>query len=270
MKNIRQSKISYFKPDWAAKAVSAGFTTRNGGVSRPPYNSLNLGSGTDDPKHNVEANRAALVRAFDLTPHLLLTVRQVHGTNILVIDESNPDLTHFQAVESDAIITNQPGIMIGVLVADCFPILLFDPVNRVAAAVHAGWRGAAAGLIGRVVTAMSTHFSSQPADLMAAIGPGIGAHKYLVDRPVRDAFRDGSGYWEAISHEESLGQWQLDIGKSCRLQLEAAGLAGRNIDEVSECTCCHRELFFSHRRDQGATGRQIGFVLLDGEGAPDH
>ncbi|NIQ94621.1 MAG: laccase domain-containing protein, partial [Desulfuromonadales bacterium] len=92
-------------------------------VSRPPYNSLNLGAGTDDPKHNVEANRATLARAFDREPHLLLTVRQVHGTDILIIDEENPDLTHFQDVESDAIITDQPGIMIGVLVADCFPVL---------------------------------------------------------------------------------------------------------------------------------------------------
>ena len=97
---------------------------------------------------------------------------------------------------------------------------------------------------------------------MAAIGPGIGAHKYVVDRPVRDAFREGSGYWDEISSEVSLGQWQLDIGKSCRLQLEAADIATENIDEVKECTCCHRELFFSYRRDQGETGRQIGFVLM--------
>ncbi|NIQ94620.1 MAG: laccase domain-containing protein, partial [Desulfuromonadales bacterium] len=82
------------------------------------------------------------------------------------------------------------------------------------------------------------------------------------DRPVRDAFRAGSGYWEAISDEVSLGQWQLDIGKSCRLQLEAAGISGEKIDAVAECTCCHRELFFSHRRDQGVTGRQMGFVLM--------
>lgn len=263
MKNLRQGKIAYFRPDWVGKEIDAGFTTRNGGVSRPPYNSLNLGFGTDDQKHNVEANRAALARTFDLLPHLLLTVSQVHGTDILIVDESNPDFSHFQGVESDAIITNQPGIMIGVLVADCYPVLLFDPVNKVAAAVHAGWRGAAAGLIGNVVKAMSSHFSSKPADLLAAIGSGIGAHKYQVDRPVREAFRAGSGYWEAISHEVSLGQWQLDIGKSCRLQLEAAGLAGKNIDEVQECTCCHRELFFSHRRDQGVTGRQIGFVLIN-------
>ncbi len=262
MKNKRQGKLSCLVPGWAGNKINAGFTTRNGGVSRPPYNSLNLGAGTDDPKHNVEANRATLARAYDKEPHLLLTVRQVHGTDILIVDDENPDLTHFQDVESDAIITDQPGIMIGVLVADCFPVLIYDPVRKVAAAVHAGWRGAAAGLIGNVVNAMKTHFTCNPADMVAAIGPGIGAHKYLVDRPVRDAFREGSGYWEAISKEVSLGQWQLDISMSCRLQLEAAGIEGVNIDVVDECTCCHRELFFSHRRDQGVTGRQMGFVLM--------
>lgn len=262
MQNKRQGKLSYFSPGWTGERVAAGFTTRNGGVSRPPYNSLNLGAGTEDAKHNIEANRATLTRAFGLEPHLLLTVRQVHGTDILVVDESNPDLTHFQSVESDAIVTDQPGIMIGVLVADCYPVLIHDPVKKTAAAIHAGWRGAAAGIIGKTIKAMKTHFSSRPEDLEAAIGPGIGAHKYLVDRPVRDAFRGGSGYWEAISREISLGQWQLDIGKSCRLQLTAAGVRDENIEEVTECTCCHRELFFSHRRDQGITGRQIGFLLI--------
>ncbi|PLY03239.1 MAG: peptidoglycan editing factor PgeF [Desulfuromonas sp.] len=262
MKNGKKGKISYLQPDWSGRNIEAGFSTRNGGVSRPPYNSLNLGFGTDDPKHNVEANRTALTRAFGLDPNLLLTVRQVHGTDILIVDDENPDLSHFQKVESDAIITDQPGIMIGILVADCYPVLIHDPVRQVAAAIHAGWRGAAAGLIGLTIKAMQSHFSCIPADMMVAIGPGIGAHKYLVDRPVRDAFRDGSGFWEAISSESSLGQWQLDIGQSCRIQLEAAGIIGANIDVVRECTCCHRELFFSHRRDQGVTGRQLGFVML--------
>lgn len=264
MKTCRQGKISFMQPSWGgSQTVRAGFTTRNGGSSRPPYNSLNLGQNTDDPKHNVEANRASLTRTFDLPPHQLLTVRQVHGTDILILDEPNPDVSHFQQVESDAIITDQKNIMIGVLVADCFPVLLFDPDRDVAAVIHVGWRGAAAGLIGRTVAAMSSHFGSAATSLRAAIGPGIAAHKYPVDRPVRDAFRAGSGYWEAIAKETSLGEWQLDLKKSAQLQLEAAGVIAAHIESVAECTCCHRELFFSYRRDNGQTGRQIGFILLN-------
>jgi len=268
MKTTRQGKIQFLQPDWAdGKFVQAGFTTRNGGVSRPPYNSLNFGPESGDSPHNIEANRTALARAFGLPPRLLLTVRQVHGTDILILDETNPDLDHFQTVECDAIVTNQTGIMVGILVADCYPVILFDPRNKIAGVVHAGWRGAASGLIGETVKAMCNHFQSRPEDLFAAIGPGIGAHKYVVDRPVRDAFRSGSGNWEQITEEIELGQWKLDLQRSCQLQLAAAGLTAAHVTQVDECTCCHRELFFSYRRDQGQTGRQLGFITLPGKTA---
>jgi polyphenol oxidase len=263
MKIARQGKISYLQPSWAAGTkLSAGFTTRNGGVSRPPYNSLNLGYNTDDPRHNVEANRSTLARAFGLEPHLLLTVQQVHGTSILVINEANPDLSHFLSVECDAVVTDQPGIMIGILVADCYPVLLMEPQKQVVAAVHVGWRGAAAGILGKTIKAMQDDFDCRPSQLRAAVGPGIGAHRYEVDRPVRDAFRDGSGHWEEIAQEVALGKWHLDLRQSCLLQLQDAGLDPAHVEATVEDTCCHRELFFSYRRDAGKTGRQMGFMLL--------
>ncbi len=263
MKLARQGKISYLQPSWAAEAsIHAGFTTRNGGLSRPPYNSLNLGYNTEDPRHNVEGNRSSLARAFDLQPHLLLTVKQVHGTDILLIDEPNPDLSHFLNVECDTVVTNQPGIMIGVLTADCYPVVIFDPVQRAAAVIHVGWRGAAAGILGKTVESLQSSFGSRPEQLVAAVGPGIGAHKYEVDRPVRDAFRRGSGHWEKIAKEVELGKWHLDLRKSALLQLGDAGLDPSRVEAADECTCCHRELFFSYRRDGGVTGRQLGFVML--------
>jgi YfiH family protein len=264
MKLARQGKISYLQPDWAQEGtVNAGFTTRNGGVSRPPYNSLNLGFNTEDLRPNVEGNRSTLARAFGLPPHLLLTVQQVHGTDILVIDEPNPDLSHFLTVECDAIITGQPGLMVGILVADCYPVLLFDPGKKVAAAVHVGWRGAAAGILGRTIQAFQASFESLPRDLLAAVGPGIGAHRYEVDRPVRDAFRQGTGHWEEIAAEVALGKWRLDLRHSCLLQLADAGLDPARVTAAEEDTCCHRELFFSHRRDHGQTGRQMGFIMME-------
>ena len=262
MKTVRQGKLNYLQPDWAETGVMAGFTTRNGGTSRAPFNSLNLGFHTGDQQAAVEANRTAVARAFDLAPHLLLTVQQVHGSEILVIDQPNPDLSHFQRVECDAVITNQPGMMLGILVADCFPVLVYDPDGSAAGVMHVGWRGAAAGLLGRTVQAMTEMFGSRPERLCAAIGPGIGGHGYEVDRPVREAFRAGAGDWEQIAKETRLGHWLLDLRRSCELQLLAAGLAPQRIDAVQECTCCHRETFYSYRRDQGRTGRQMGFVLL--------
>lgn len=263
MKLTRQDKISYLQPDWARQyKVAAGFTTRNGGVSRAPFNSLNLGFNTEDHRSSVEGNRSTLARAFGIPPHHLLTVKQVHGSDLLLLDEVNPDLSHFLNLECDAIVTNQPGIMIGILVADCYPVILFDPVRKVAAAVHVGWRGAAGGILARTLKAMRENFNVMMHEVRAAVGPGIGGHFYEVDRPVREAFRKGSGHWEACSREVGLGKWQLDLRQACRLQLLDAGLEERQIESVAECTCCHREMFYSYRRDQGQTGRQLGFVML--------
>ncbi|OHB32825.1 MAG: laccase [Desulfuromonadaceae bacterium GWC2_58_13] len=263
MKHVKQGKIHYLQPSWGEfPAVRAGFTTRNGGVSRPPYNSLNLGFNTDDARYNVDGNRSTLARAFDLPPHQLLTVKQVHGTDVLVLDQTNPDLSHFLSVECDAVITDQPGIMIGVLVADCYPVLLYAPGKKAAGVVHVGWRGAAAGILKKTVQAMQVSFGCNPGDLLAAVGPGIGAHKYEVDRQVRDAFRQGTGHWESIAEEVALGNWHLDLRKSCLLQLADAGLPAAGLSAADECTCCHRETLFSYRRDGGKTGRQLGFMIL--------
>jgi len=116
--------------------------------------------------------------------------------------------------------------------------------------------------LGRTVKAMQEIFGCLATDLCAAIGPGIAAHSYEVDRPVRDAFRQGVGQWQRIAEEVTLGHWQLDLQKSVMLQLDEAGISRSVIDTVAECTCCHKETFFSYRRDEGRTGRQMGFALL--------
>lgn len=260
MKLVRKGKISYLQPKRLAANLVAGFSTRNGGISRPPFNSLNLGTETEDQSTNVEGNRATFTRAFNLSPHQLLTVKQVHGDDVLLIDQENPDLCHFLDLKVDAIVTNQPGIMIGILTADCLPILIWHEEKKIAAVIHAGWRGAANGLIAKVIQTIHATFDCPAAELHAAIGPGIGAHNYEVDRPVRDAFRQGTGFWNEISKETKLAHWQLNIPLSCQLQLEQSGLKPQHIEVAKQCTCCHPELFFSHRRDNGVTGRQIGFI----------
>jgi YfiH family protein len=262
MKLVRKGKLTCLQPNNLTEGLLAGFSTRNGGVSRAPYNSLNLGLNTDDHLPQVEGNRSTFARTFDLAPHQLLTVKQVHGNDLLLIDEPNPDISHFLSLEVDAIVTNQPGIMIGVLVADCFPVLIWNAQRRIVAAVHVGWRGAANGILGKVIKTLTSHFDCPVEQLQAAVGPGIGAHKYEVDRPVRDAFRAGSGFWPEISAEVKLGHWQLDLSLSCRLQLEQAGLLPGNLAVAEQCTCCHPELFFSYRRDHEKTGRQLGYIML--------
>ncbi len=249
---------------FAARGVSEqGFTTRHEGVSRPPYNSLNLGLSTLDSSHNVEGNRSILARAFGARVETLVTVTQVHGNDLLLLDQPNPDFSHFLKLECDGIVTNQPGIMVGICVADCAPVLLLDPVRRIAAALHAGWKGTVTGIAQKGVEAMVNLFDSRPRDILAAIGPTIGSCCYEVDEPVADAFRRSGQDFESFAEPAGNGKWRLDLAGANRQQLIRAGIAGENIEVSTLCVSCEKDLFFSYRRDKGETGRQMGFIMLN-------
>lgn len=259
----RAGRIHYVAVDFPGSTCSRqGFTTRHEGVSRTPYNSLNLGMNTNDQQFNVEGNRSLLARAFGITQESLVTVKQVHGSDILVIDEPNEEFSHFLSLESDAIITNQPGVMIGVGVADCVPVLLCDPVRKVIAAVHAGWQGTAQKLVAKTVAGMKSEFDCKPKDIRAAIGPSIGKCCYEVDTPVQQAFVQAGLGWDSCSTPAADGKWQLDLAAANRELLLQSGIPEAAIQTSEMCVCCHRELFFSYRRDDGETGRQLGFIML--------
>lgn len=264
MEIIRTGRIHHLAPCFEAVSPCSvqGFTTRHEGISRPPYHSLNLGTNTEDSPHNIEGNRSLLSRTFGITQERLVTVRQNHGSDILAIDAPNDDFSHFAGIEADAIMTNQPGVMIGVTVADCVPILLLDPVKKVVAAVHAGWQGTAARITEKAVRGMTELFGSSPRNIVAAIGPCIGPCCYEVDQPVKDAFKNHATPWDTLAEADGAGKWRLDMALANRIQLEDAGLAAGSIQTAGQCVCCHKELYFSYRRDEGETGRQIGFIML--------
>ena len=266
MEMKKAGKIHYLEPSiFAATEVALqGFTTRHEGVSRQPFNSLNLGTATFDAPHNVQGNRSILARAFGSKAERLVTVTQVHGTDLLVIDTPNPDYSHFLKLECDGLITNQPGVMIGVCVADCVPILLLDPEKKVVAALHAGWKGTA-GEIGRKgVEALVAIFGSRPGDILAAVGPAIGRCCYEVDAQVLEAFRKNGAGLECFDRLTAPGKWRLDLGAANYRQLLAAGLSETNIETTPLCVSCEHDFFFSYRRDGVETGRQMGFIKLKG------
>lgn len=263
MQMKRAGRIHYLEPVFSGEQVSIqGFTTRHEGVSRPPYNSLNLGTNTLDQQHNVEGNRNLLARAFDTSPERLITVQQVHGTDILVIDEQNEDVSHFLGLESDAIITNQTQIMIGVCVADCAPILLFDAEKKVIAAVHAGWKGTSEKIVAKTIAGMKSLFHCKPENIQAAIGPCIGKCCYEVDTPVKKGFEQNGFDWSCYAQQVEGLHWKLDLSAANRDLLLHNGVQEQNIQTSDICVCCQRELFFSYRRDEGETGRQMGFIML--------
>ncbi len=264
MEITRKGNIHYLEPGLMAKAAVSvqGFTTRHEGVSRAPYNSLNLGSNTNDASYNVQGNRSLLARTFGTRVEKLVMVCQTHGTDILVIDQPNPDYGHFLKIECDGIITNQPGIMIAVGVADCLPLLLLDPVKRVVAALHAGWKGTAGNIAAKGVASLVELFGSKSHNILAAAGPVIGSCCYEVDTPVRDAFLKGGVEWESCATATGSGKWQLDLAAANRMQLLSAGLEKWNIELSEQCVCCQNDWFFSWRRDGQETGRQSGFIML--------
>ncbi len=261
----RIGRIQYIEVEFPGTPCSVqGFTTRHEGVSRPPYNSLNLGMNTQDQQATVEGNRSLLARAFGIGQEALVTPRQVHGSDILVINEPNEDFSHFLSVEGDAVITNQPRVMIGICVADCAPIILCDPDHAVIAVVHAGWKGTAARLAAKAVAGMQSEFGCNPAHIHAAIGPCIQKCCYEVDEPVKKAFTQAGITWDDCTEAKGAGKWQLDLAQANRELLQLAGLPGSSIELSDQCVCCHSEQFFSYRRDRDESGRQMGFIMLKG------
>lgn len=233
--------------------VAHGFLTRKGGVSAPPYDSLNFGEKEADKREHLDENRKRVLDAFGAAS--LFTANQVHGNSVFRLGAEAPPAPP----EADAIITAEEGAAIGILTADCLPLLLFDPVKRVVGAAHAGWKGTALGVALSAVREMGRVYGTRPRDLMAAIGPCIGPCCYTVGENVYEEFREeGRSLDSFISLDDGL---RLDLGAENINQLLSLGVDQRNISGSAPCTFCSGD-FFSYRRDKGRTGRQLSFIML--------
>ena len=240
--------IELIKPDWPAPANIHGFTTtRNGGFSQGPWDSLNLGSSCgDDPRH-VEKNRQFL---SDLLPSEPRWLRQVHGASVVGWDKAN-----IPGTEADAIVGKQSGQVCAVLTADCLPVLFCNEAGTHIAAAHAGWRGLAAGVLEATVLAMEC----KPADLMAWMGPAIGPRVYEVGKDVYDAFTN-LNIENCIAFQPYRDRWLADIYQLARMALTNIGIT--QISGGQHCTFEEKGRFFSYRRD-GETGRMASVVWLE-------
>ena len=264
-----------------------GFSTRRGGVrsfGNPDHSSaesadLNLGKVPWDRVENVLENRRrppARLRAENMP---LVILRQIHSDLICVLDGSG---TPSPPPAGDGLITDRPGLLLAVLVADCLPILLVDARQRVVAALHCGWRGTARRLTEKAVGRMRLEYGSRTKDLWAAIGPGIRACCYQVGEEVVEEFASQFRYAEKLLATRTRPPSPLEIKHSVMLftsarsasrrevfldlvqanlgQLREAGVPAKHIASQAPCTSCHPELFFSHRRDAGRTGRMMGVI----------
>jgi YfiH family protein len=237
-----------------------GFTTRGGGVSRPPFATLNLGWKWGDEGDAVAENHRRLLAVAGADR--VLRASQVHGTRILRVRRTD-DAAAVAQQEADGLASDEPGLGLSVHVADCTPILIACPVTGACAALHAGWRGTVAGMAAAGVRHLIEQFGSRPGDLRVALGPCIGACCFEVGPEVVAAFRaampDAGQHGVIVS---SAGRKdRIDLRRCQRLQLEAAGVPPGQIDVGADCTLCDPGgRFFSFRRAGRATGQLLGFI----------
>jgi YfiH family protein len=255
-----------------------GFSTRAGGVSEvygggSLNRSLNLGWTKEDAASAVAENRRRFVGAV-AEGFALVGVRQVHSDGVRVVREGDGALEGRLAtvdgkalLEGDGLMTDVPGVLLGVGTADCVPVLVADVRKRVVAAFHAGWRGTVARIVEQGIGRMGAEFGSQPEDLVAAVGPSIGACCYAVGEEVRSAFAGLFGYADELFREVEGGEMRLDLWEANRRQLREAGVD--RIAVVGECTACARDAggglrYFSHRGERGVAGRMLSVVGIAG------
>lgn len=228
-------------PDLASPGIMHAVFTRRGGVSPPPWNSLNVSFGVADDEPNVRENRARLKVALGIP--ILVSCRQVHGERVALIDEEPGDDLEVEGF--DALISDRRGIGLMVQHADCQAILLSDPVKKAVGIIHAGWRGSIANIIKKTVEAMTASFASDPAELRAAIGPSLG--------PCCAEFVHYQQELPVDFHRFQVRPNYFDFWEISRMQLRWAGIRPSHIVVAGECTVCSND-YFSYRRDK-TTGR---------------
>lgn len=206
-------------------------------------------------RHPDDHATAAVAASLRLTPSAIVQVHQVHGAGVLVVRRGS---SVTGTLEGDVLVGNDSGRAVGVRVADCAPILIADRTGIAVAAVHAGWRGTAAGAVGAAVAALAVEFGCAPVDLVSAIGPLIRACCYEVGPSTREAFQQpGADRWFSRGRADRL---QLDVAAANRDQLEAAGVPPGQIFDSGLCTACHPGVFHSYRRQGGQAGRLFGLI----------
>jgi len=229
--------------------VAAAESTRHGGVSMAPYQSLNLGKNTDDDPAQVLENRQRFCAALGFRTDQLALSWQIHGDHIVRVEQAG----HFEGF--DALVTNQPGILLAVSVADCTPILIFDPKNQAVAAIHAGWRGTAAGIVRKTLHYMAGQFGSSGAECRAYVGTCIDECSFAVGEEVAAAFDEDFKRFDPTKNK-----FFVDLKKANLAQLLAFGLPMTHIEVSPYSTVLHNDRYFSHRYAGGVTGRMLAAI----------
>lgn len=261
--------------------LTAGFSSREGGVSAAPWNGLNVGLHVGDRAEDVVRNRELLAEALGWPFEAWTCAEQVHGSRVYQVTSEDRgrgrDSRESAIGDADALMTNEKGVLLASFYADCVPLYFWDPKQEAVALAHAGWKGTVAEIAVRTVEAMREAYGSRPADIQAAIGPSIGGCCYEVDenvlrhvRPLLEQLRvlgiEAADGLDGVIAETAAGRARIDLKEINRQIMIKAGILPTHIEITQWCTGCRTDLFFSHRMEQGRTGRMASWIGL-GRGA---
>ena len=260
--NLWHGQFSIFPDDVAVHAIS----TRLGGVSNAPYDSLDLALHVGDDADDVLANRKAFAASLGLDEARIVTPNQVHGDTVAVVTAADAGCgaTDYKdsIQETDALVTNAPGLPLMLCFADCTPIVFLDPERRACGIAHGGWKGTALCIAVKTLAKMGEAFGTKPKDVLVGIGPSIGPCCFEVGDEVAARFRETFSYADELLISEKNGRPHVNLWEANRQQLLRAGVPDANIQVAGECTCCRHKWYYSYRADGGTTGRIAAMIAL--------
>jgi YfiH family protein len=251
--------IYYVSPLLEHYQIRHAFSTRIGGISPPPFDSMNLGNpngcAIQDNTDHIFRNYQRLMHAIECETFPRYYLHQIHSAQVSVVDHRE----FSNSTKGDALVTALPGIVLSIRVADCCPVLVATTNGQAVAAIHAGWRGAVGGAVNEAVVKLQHIADIEPSKLIAAVGPCIGFDAFEVGPEVLSEFEAVFGTDAPIRHETN-GKGRVDLVTACKMQLLRSGLKIENIDLTDRCTYRDAREFFSHRRDKGVTGRMAALI----------
>jgi YfiH family protein len=243
--SLKVIQFDIFKP---YQSLIHAFSTRLGGYSKKPYDSLNLGLTTGDNPHSVQKNRKIFFNHLCIPQEKLVFPVQTHSSNSQIVN--SPGIIN----NCDALITNTPNLFLTIQTADCFPVFVYNPVTQTAAIIHSGWKGAAANICGKTILKMKEIFNIKPTNLIVAMGPGVQMRNFQVDDPVYIHF--DKKYFIA----DGLNHYKMNLQQAIFDQLQDSGISEKNIECCTDCTFDKSDLYYSYRRDKEKSGRMMGVI----------
>ena len=246
-----------------AGCVRHCFTTRLGGVSKPPLDTMNLGFGRGDDPEAMRENYRIIGRTVGFDPERVVSFHQVHGSDVYIAEESDAGIGFSEGRPCyDGILTRARNLPLMTFHADCVPVFLLDPVTRTAGVVHAGWRGTALKIAGRAVERMRDDLGCRIEDILAAVGPCGGACCYETDGDVPEAMHEAFGAAVEPYLTKKGAKWHVDLAGLNGLALRQIGILDKNLTMSNECTCCRDDLYWSHRKTNGVRGCMAAIIML--------